>query len=472
MAEQERAAGEGRDKRWVLALTASGAFMVILDAMVVAANLSAIRQDLGASLEALEWTMNAFNLVFAVLLLPGAALGDRFGRRRMFVLGLAVFVAASAGCALADGPATLIAARAAQGAAAALVTPLAMALLSAAFPPAERGRALGLFAGLTGLALILGPVVGGAITEGLAWRWIFWLNLPIGAVLIPLARSRIPESRGVDAAVDAPGVALIAAAALAAVWALMRGNHLGWASGEVLASLAAGLVLAVAFVGWERRAAAPMVPLRFFRARAFSTGLAACFLFNAAMYGVLFLLPQFFQLAQGNGPLGAGLRLLPWTATLFVVAPLSGGLINRLGERALIAVGLGLQAVGMAWIGLIAAPGIFYASLVVPLIVAGAGVSMAMPAAQNAVLGAVARPELGKAAGVFNMIRFLGAVSGVAIAVAVFAATGSMASPAAFSAGFAPALAVATGLSALGALAGLCQPTRTRVRLVPADAKA
>jgi MFS family permease len=329
-----------------------------------------------------------------------------------------------------------------------------------------------LFAGLTGLALILGPVVGGAITEGLEWRWIFWLNLPIGAVLIPLALARIPESRGADAAIDAPGVALVAAAALAVVWALMRGNHVGWASGEVLASLAGGLVLATAFVGWERRAAAPMVPLRFFRARAFSAGLAASFLFNAAMYGVLFLLPQFFQLGQGNGPLGAGLRLLPWTATLFVVAPLSGGLINRVGERGLIAAGLGLQAVGMAWIGLIAAPALGYASLVVPLVVAGAGVSMAMPAAQNAVLGAVAKPELGKAAGAFNMVRFLGAVSGVAIAVAVFAATGGMTSPAAFSAGFVSALWVAAGLSALGALAGLCQPTRTRVRLVPADAKA
>jgi EmrB/QacA subfamily drug resistance transporter len=449
MAQQEQAKG------WILGLTAAGAFMVILDAMVVAANLTAIRRDLDASLEALEWTMNAFNLVFAVLLLPGAALGDRFGRRRMFVAGLALFVAASAACALAEGSALLIAARAAQGAAAALVTPLAMALLGAAFPPQERGRALGLFAGLTGLALILGPVLGGAITEGLAWRWIFWLNLPVGAVLIPLARARIPESRGPDAAIDMPGVALVASAALAVVWALMRGNHVGWGSAEVLAALAAGGLLGLGFVAWERRAAAPMVPLHFFRARGFAPGLAAAFLFNAAMYGVLFLLPQFLQLAQGNGPLGAGLRLLPWTATLFVVAPLSGRLINRLGERPLVVVGLTLQAMGMAWIALIAAPDLGYGQLVAPLVVAGAGVSMAMPAAQNAVIGAVVRAEIGKASGIFNMVRFLGGVSGVAIAVAVFAATGGMAAPQAFSAGFVAALGVAAGLSLLGAAAGL-----------------
>jgi EmrB/QacA subfamily drug resistance transporter len=468
---RDAVAGEGVIKRWVLALTAAGTFMVILDAMVVAANLSAIRQDLGASLEALEWTMNAFNLAFAVLLLPGAALGDRFGRRRLFIVGLGLFVVASAGCALAAGPAGLILARAAQGAAAALVTPLAMALLSAAFPPAERGRALGLFAGLTGLALILGPVVGGAITEGLAWRWIFWLNLPIGAVLIPLARARIPESRGPAASLDAPGVVLVAAAAFSVVWGLMRGNHAGWGSAEVVASLIAGVVLAAAFVIWEGRAAAPMVPLRFFRARAFSAGLAACFLFNAAMYGVLFLLPQFFQTAQGNGPLGAGLRLLPWTATLFVVAPLSGRLINRVGERGLIVLGLVAQAAGMAWIAAIAAPALGYAGLVAPLVLTGAGVSLAMPAAQNAVLGAVAKSELGKASGAFNMIRFLGAVSGVAIAVAVFAATGGLGSSASFSAGFATALAAAAGLSLAGAAAGLALPSRRRLQLMPAKAE-
>jgi MFS family permease len=252
----------------------------------------------------------------------------------------------------------------------------------------------------------------------------------------------------------------------------MRGNHAGWASLEVIAALGAGGALALAFIAWEQRAAAPMVPLRFFRARAFAAGIAASCLVYAAMYGTLFFLPQFLQTAQGLGPLGAGLRLLPWTATLFVVAPLAGGLANRLGERKLVVLGLFLQAIGMAWIALIAAPDLAYARLVAPLILAGAGVSMAMPAAQNAVLSAVAPPELGKASGIFNMARFLGGVFGIALLVAVFTATGSVSSAAAFSAGFTPALAVAAVLSLLAAIAGLALPGIRSATLVEAKANA
>jgi EmrB/QacA subfamily drug resistance transporter len=447
-------------KAAVLALTSAASFMVALDALVVTTALGTIRLDLGASIEALEWTVNAYNLSFAVLLMTGAALGDRFGRRRMFAAGLALFIAASAACALAPGAGSLIAARAVQGAGGALVMPLAMALLSAAFPPQERSKALGTFSGLTGLALIAGPVVGGAVAGGLAWRWIFWINIPIGLVAIPLARNRIPESFGTDTSLDIPGLALVTGAALAAVWGLMRGNSAGWASAEVIAALAAGLLLALAFAAWELRTRQPMVPMRLFRSRALSSGIAACFLFSAALYGTLFLLPQFLQTAQGHGPLGAGLRLLPWTATLFVIAPIAGGLVNRVGERPLVVAGLVLQAAGMAWIALIAAPDLAYAQLVAPLIVAGAGVSMAMPAAQNAVLGSVARAEIGKASGGYNMFRFLGGVSGIAIVVAVFAGTGGFGSPQAFSAGFAPAIGVAAALSFLGAVAGLWQPAR------------
>ena len=370
----------------MLALTSVASFMVALDALVVATALSTIRLDLGASIEAPQWTMSAYNLSFAVLLLTGAALGDRFGRRRLFVAGLGLFVAASAACALAGSAGWLIAARAVQGAGAALVMPLATALLSAAFPREERGKALGIFSGLTGLALIADPVVGGAVAEGIAWQWIFWINIPVGLIAIPLVRSRIPESFGLGTAIDILGVVLVTGAAFGVVWGLMRGNGAGWASPEVVAALAAGFLLAIAFVAWELRADEPMVPMRFFGSRAFSSGKAASFLFYASVYGTVFFLPQFLQTAQGHGPLGAGLRLLPWTATLFVVAPIAGALVNRIGERRLVVVGLLLQAVGMAWIGLSAAPDLAYAKLVAPLIVAGAGVSMAMPAAQNAVL--------------------------------------------------------------------------------------
>jgi EmrB/QacA subfamily drug resistance transporter len=464
--------GEKTTKTWVLALASTASFMVALDALVVTTALGTIRQDLGASIEALEWTVNAYNLSFAVLLLTGAALGDRFGRRRMFAAGIGLFVAASAACALAGSIGALIAARAVQGAGAALVMPLAMALLSAAFPREERGKALGIFSGVTGLALIAGPVLGGVVAEGLAWQWIFWINIPIGLIVIPLVRRHIRESVGAGTALDVPGLALVTGGAFALVWGLMRGNGDGWDSAEVVAALTASLVLAVAFVAWEMRAPEPMVPMRLFGSRAFASGNAASFLYHSSLYGTLFFMAQFLQSAQGNGPLGAGLRLLPWTATLFVVAPLAGRVINRIGERPLVVVGLALQAVGLAWIALIAAPDLAYVKLVAPLILAGAGISMAMPAAQNAVLGSVAPSEIGKASGTFNMLRFLGGAFGIALLVAVFAGTGSLSSPQAFNAGFATAISVSAVLSLLGAVAGLGLPGRREAALTPAKASA
>jgi EmrB/QacA subfamily drug resistance transporter len=457
-------------KRWVLALASVASFMIALDALVVTTALSTIRLNLGASMEALEWVVNAYNLSFAVLLLTGAALGDRFGRRRVFAAGLALFIAASAACALAGDAGWLIAARAVQGVGAALVMPTAMTLLSATFPPQERGRALGLFSGVTGLALIAGPVVGGAVAEGLAWPWIFWVNIPIGLVIL-LVHRRIPESTGAGRSLDIAGLLLVTGAAFGIVWGLMRGNGAGWASLAVVVPLAAGVALVVAFAAWERRAREPMVPMRLFRSCAFSAGIASSFLFYAAMYGVVFLLPQFLQVAQGNGPLGAGLELLPWTATLFVFAPIGGALINRIGERSLIVGGLLLQAIGIAWIGLIVTPDVAFARLVMPLVLAGAGVSLAMPAAQNAILGAVAPAEIGTASGTFNMFRYLGGAFGIAILVATFAQTGGVHSPQAFNDGFAWALGVSAALSLVAAIAGMWQPARREMTLVPAGAK-
>jgi EmrB/QacA subfamily drug resistance transporter len=467
MAELSEKAG----KTWVLALTSVASFMVALDALVVTTALSTIRLDLGASIEALEWTVNAYNLSFAVLLLTGAALGDRFGRRRMFAAGLTLFVVASAACAVASNIGTLIAARAVQGAGAALVMPL-MALLSAVFPREERAKALGIFSAVTGLALIAGPVAGGAIADGLAWQWIFWINLPVGAIAIPLIVRRIRESVGSGTGLDVLGLVLVTAAAMGVMWGLMRANSVGWMSLEVVSAITAGIVLGVAFVLWELRVREPMVPMRLFRSRALASGIAASFLFYAAMYGTLFFLPQFLQVAQGHGPFGVGLRLLPWTATLFVFAPIGGGLVNRMGERSLVVAGLGLQAIGMAWIALTATPGLAYTNLIAPLVLAGAGVSMAMPAAQNVVLGAVAPSEIGKASGTFNMSRFLGGVFGVAVQVAVFAATGSFGSPQAFTAGFVPAIGIAATLSLTAAIVGMWLPGRRATALAPARAKA
>jgi EmrB/QacA subfamily drug resistance transporter len=451
-------------KNWVLGVTALASFMMALDALVITTAFATIRGDFGASVETLQWTVNAYNLTFAVLLLTGAALGDRFGRRRMFAAGIALFALASGVCALSGSVGSLIAARSAQGAGAALVMPLAMAILSDAFAREERARALGIFSGVTGLALIIGPAIGGFITESLGWRWIFWINLPIGMIAIALVLARLRESFGPKAALDILGLMIVAAAALALVWGLLRGNVAGWTSAEVMSTLATGVLFAAAFVVWEQRAHAPMVPMRLFQSRAFSSGMTASFLFYAAMYGVLFLLPQFLQTALGYGPLGAGLRLLPWTATL-ATAPIAGALVNRIGERPLVVMWLLMQAIGLGWIAMIATPSVAYSSLVAPLVLAGVGVSMAMPAAQNAVLSSVAVPELGKASGVFNMGRFLGGMFGIAALVAVFSGNGSVDSAATFSGGFAAAMTVAAGLSLLGAVAGLWLPARRRVAL-------
>lgn len=322
-----------RTKIWVLTLASLASFMIFLDAMVVTTALSTISRDLGAAIEALEWAVNAYNLSFAVLLLTGAVLGDRFGRRRMFVAGLTLFVAASAACALAHNAAWLIGARAVQGAGAALVMPLAMTLLGAAFPREERAKALGIFSSVSGLALIAGPAAGGAIAGGLDWQWIFLINIPIGLVIIPFGIVRIPESFAAVARIDLGGLVLVTAAALAVVAGLMRVNSAGWASPEMVAMLVAGIILAVTFVVWELRARAPMVPMRFFQSRAFASGVVASLLFYAAMYAVAFFLPQFLQVGQGYGPLGAGLRMLPWSATLFVVAPIGGALVNTASGR-------------------------------------------------------------------------------------------------------------------------------------------
>ena len=444
----------------MLAVTSLASFMMALDAMVITTAFATIRTEFGASVETLQWTVNAYNLTFAVLLLTGAALGDRFGRRRMFAAGIALFVVASAACALAPTVGWLIISRGAQGAGAALVMPLAMAILSGAFGREERARALGIFSGITGCALIIGPAVGGFLTATLGWRFIFWINLPVGLILIALVALRLRESFGPPTKLDIVGLTLVAASALTLVWGLIRGNQVGWTSGEVIGAFALGVLFALAFVTFERRSDAPMIPMRLFASRPFAAGVTSSFLFYAAMYGTLFLLPQFLQAAFGAGPLGAGLRLLPWTSTLFLTAPIAGAVVQKLGERVLVVTGLLMQAAGLGWIALEVTAGATYAAMVAPLILAGVGVSMAMPAAQNAVLSSVAVSEMGKASGVFNMSRFLGGMFGVTLLVAVFSAHGAADTPAHFVSGFAAAMIVAAMLSLFAALAGAFLPAR------------
>jgi EmrB/QacA subfamily drug resistance transporter len=453
--------------RWVVALTGIGSLMAALDTLVVSTALSTIRVHLGASIGQLEWTVNAYNLSFAVLLITGAALGDRFGRRRMYASGLGLFALASAACALAPNVAWLIAARAVQGAGSALLMPLALALLSAAFPPEKRGAAIGIFSAITGIAVAGGPLVGGAVTQGISWEWIFWLNVPIGLVAAPLVMTKMKENFGPDSALDTRGLALVTAGAFGVVWGLVRGNSAGWASAEVIAALVLGSLILGAFIAWERRAPAPMLPTHLFRSRSFAAGNAAIFFTFATLFGVVFFAAQLMQTGLGYGPLGAGLRLLPWTGTFITVAPIAGALADRIGERPLIVAGLGLEAAGMLWLALIIEPRVAYTALLGPLIVGGIGISMAIPAGQNSVVASVTEDVLGKAAGANSMMRELGGVFGIAVVVATFAAAGGYGSPGAFFAGVGPAIKVAAILGALGAAAGLALP-RVRGELVRA----
>lgn len=475
IAEQRAAAGPRRrarpTPRWTLALTASAALLVVLDALVVSTALSSIRADLGASIGDLEWTVNAYVLSFAVLLMTAAALGDRFGRRRTFAAGLAMFAAASAACALAPTVGWLITARVLQGVGAAFVMPLALALLSAAFPPAARAKALGVFAGVSGAAVALGPLLGGAVIEGISWPWIFWLNVPVAAVLIPLCLTRIEESRGPQTGIDVPGLALVTGGAFGIVWGLVRANSVGWGSAEVVLALALGAVLVAAFAVWESRADEPMLPPRLFRSRAFSAGNVAVFFHWGSALGAVFFMAQFLQVGLGYGPLHAGMGLMPWGATTVIVPQVVGRLVGRFGERPFIVAGLTLNALGLLAIALIARPGVAYWELAVALLFSGTGIAMSVPAAQSAVMTSVAPPDMGKASGAFSTMRQLGGAFGVAVLVAIFARVGSYASPQAFSDGFVAAVGACAGLSVLGVLAGLALPRRRKAKtMAPTDA--
>ncbi|MEZ0067831.1 EmrB/QacA subfamily drug resistance transporter [Streptacidiphilus sp. MAP12-20] len=455
-------AGSGTGHGWVLALMSAAAFMAVLDVLVVTTALTTIQRSIHASPEQLGWTVNAFTLALAVSILPAAALGDRFGRRRVLVAGLALFSLCSAACALAPSIGPLIAARAAQGVGAATIMPLTLAILGSTFPPEKRGRAIGIWGGLTGLAVAAGPLVGGAVVQGLGWQWIFWVNVLLGAVLIPLIVRRVPESRGPAGPIDLPGLALVALGALGLVWGMVRGNSMGWTSAEIVTALAGGAVLLVAFVAWELRTRTPMLPMPFFRSRAFSAGQAAGFLMTASLFGAVFLMAQYFQLVTLSSPLGAGLRLLPWTATPMVVAPLAGALADRVGERWILTGGLALQGVGLAFVALIAGTTTSYAALAVGLVAAGIGISMALPTVQTAVLGAVPPTGIGKAAGSSNTFRQLGGAFGIALALALFTHWGDLSSPAHFASGFRPAVAALALLSLLGAASGALVPGRPR----------
>jgi EmrB/QacA subfamily drug resistance transporter len=451
--------GKGR-LRWVVVLTAVGSFMAALDTLVVASALSTIKRDLGASLTDLEWTVNAYNLSFAVLLVPAAVLGDRLGRARSYAAGLTLFALASAGCALAGSVGALVAMRVVQGAGAAVVMTLGLALLTSAFPPERRGAALGLFSAVTGIAVASGPLVGGAVVDGLAWQWIFWLNVPIGLLAAPLVLRLVPEATVPDSRLDVPGVVLLGAGVLGIVWSLVRGEPAGWTSTEVVGTAAAGLALLAAFAAWERRATHPLLPPRLLRLRGFTAGNAVIALTFASLFSAVFFYGQLLQVVLGESPLAAGVRLMAWTGTFVVVAPAAGALADRIGERLLVVTGLTVQSAALVWFASTVGTQMSYLDMLGPFVLGGVGVSMAIPCGQSAVVSAVADRDVGTASGVNGTMRELGGVLGIAVTVAVFGARGGFASPTDFVDGFTGALLAAAGLSLLGAVIGLRLPNR------------
>jgi EmrB/QacA subfamily drug resistance transporter len=445
---------------WAFAITAIALFMVSLDNLVVTTALPVIRRDLGASLQDLEWVVNAYTLTFAVLLLTGAALGDRFGRRRLFVIGLAIFTIGSAAAALSPSSGVLIAARAVQGLGGAIVIPLTLTILSASVAPERRALALGAWGGIGGLAIAVGPLVGGAIAQGVNWHWIFWLNVPVGVVAVVLAFLRLQETRGPEGRLDLPGLALASGGLLGLVWAVIHGNEDGWTNPQILAAFAVGAVLLVLFAAWERRTANPMLPLHMFRSRAFAAANAVSLLMYFGMFGSIFLLSQFFQVVQGLNPFEAGLRVLPWTAMPAFVAPLAGLFAGRIGSRPILVTGLALMAIGLAWLAAVSSPTVPYTSFVPAFVISGIGMGMFFAPIANLVLSAVYPEEEGKASGANNAIREVGGVFGVAVLASVFSANGSYASPQAYVDGLIPAVWVGAAVVAVAAVVALAIPAR------------
>ena len=458
------AGSPGRSAVWAVIITGMALFMASLDNLVVSTALPVIRVHLHTGLSGLEWTVNAYTLTFAVLLLSAAAIGERLGRRRIFVAGIALFTAASAMAALAPSIGILVAARAIQGAGGAMIMPLSLTLLSQAVRPERRAAALGAWGAIGGLAVAIGPLVGGAVTTGWSWQYIFWLNVPIGIILVPLARWKLSESRNRATSFDLQGVLLVSLGLFGMVYGLVQGNSHGWTSTSVLSAFALGAVGLVTFVWWELRIEVPMLPLRLFKQRAFAAVNVTAMLFSFGMFGAIFFLSQFLQTVQGYSPLSAGLRVLPWTGVMMLLAPLVGALINRWGAKPLVVTGLMLQAAGLSWLALTVNAGTPYADMITPFIVAGVGMTLFFVPLASLVLGSVPTALEGVASGTNSASRELGGVLGIAVLGAVFSSSGGYHSSQAFVNGFTPAIEVGAAAVFLGMLTALAIPGVRRAR--------
>ncbi|GGK94450.1 MFS transporter [Streptomyces flaveus] len=447
---------------WALVITSVAGFMAALDNLVVTTALPSIREDLGGGMDDLEWTVSAYTLTFAVLLMFGAALGDRYGRRRLFLVGITIFTGASAAAAMAPGIDSLIAARAVQGVGAAIMMPLTLTLLTAAVPAAKRGMAYGIWGAVNGLAVASGPLIGGSLTEHVSWNWIFWLNVPLGLALLPLARLRLSESYGSGAPLDIAGTLLASGGLFGIVYGLVRAPVVGWTDGLVLLGLFGGTALLVGFVHHGSHAKHPMLPMRLFRNRAFAGINAASLLMFLGMFGSIFLLSQYLQGVLGYSPTEAGLRMLPWTGMPMLIAPVAGYLSDRIGGRPVVAAGLFLQAAGLGWFASIVETDTSFAAQLPALIISGVGMSLFFAPASSLVMSSVRGQEQGIASGTNNALREVGGALGIAVMASIFSAQGGYETGQTFVDGLRPALWVGASAVAVAGVAALLIPARRR----------
>ena len=436
-------------------------FMATLDNLVMTSALPVIQRDLHASVSDLSWFMNAYTLAFATFMLPAATLGDRIGRRRVMVAGIVVFTLASIGSALAHSSSTLITARAIQGFGAAAIMPLSLTLLAANVPDRLRPAAIGIWGGVSGLGVALGPVVGGAVVQGISWQAIFWLNVPVAVLALPLVLVAVRESRGTWQRLDPVGTLLLGGAVFGGIWGIVHGNDDGWSSTRVLAPLIVAALLVPAYVAWAARRTDAVLPLRLYRSRSFSVANLVSLGFTLGMFGAVFLLSQYLQVVEGYTPLGAGVRTLPWTAAPMLVAPLAGAFAGRIGTRPLMLSGLVLQSGALAWFARLTEHGSAYSSFIPALAMAGIGMGLVFPSVSTAVLEGLPESDFAIASSANSTVREFGVALGIALLTAVFLGNGGHIAPDGYTGAIGPALLTGSGAVALAFVAALFAP-RTR----------
>ena len=446
----------------IIILTSLGFFMSMIDSMIVTTATTAIRNNFQISVNLLQWLLNIYNITIAALLLVGVSLGEKIGRKKVYLVGIAIFTIASIFCALSNNIIELIISRMIQAVGACVMTPMSMAILTHSLPANIRGKALGIWSGIGGLALIVGPVLGGFIVATLSWQWIFWINLPIGIITIYFSHILLPESKGKEDKLNFTDFLLITISSAGIIWSL---SEITTQTSHVITTITglSCLVLGILFIIRQKMITTPMIPLILFHSKVFTNGNIATFLLYASMFGVLFFLPQYFLVFEKTNPLIAGLQLLPWTATLVVIAPFAGNAVDKFGEKIIATLGLFLQGIGYLLIILLVNVTNSYIAMAIPLMIAGMGLSMAGPALQKSVLSAVEPIYLGKASGIYNIFRLFGGAIGTTISVIIFNIFGGITNSIAFAHGF-DAVLITTGvISLLGIVFSLKLTTRRKL---------